>query len=340
MLSGDLDEFAIAALAAAPVDAYGVGTSLVTGSGAPTAGMIYKLVEVDGRPVAKRSVHKATQGGRKFAVRRHKPTGTAVEEVVAACVPPPPLEHDRALQVPLVRGGRRVADARAAGRRPRPGGPRAGQPAVGGAGALARRAGDPHDPHRGSGGPMSTALVIVDVQNDFCEGGSLGVTGGAAVVAAISELPGRARRRLRARGRQPRPPRRPRGTTSPTEPDFVDTWPPHCVAGTPGASFHPALDVAPVDAVFDKGAYAAAYSAFEGETRDGVGLADWLRARGVDAVDVVGIATDHCVRATALDAAAAGLRTRVLLSLCVGVAAETTDAALERMAAAGVDLVA
>jgi nicotinate phosphoribosyltransferase len=105
VLSGDLDEYAIASLRAEPVDSYGVGTSVVTGSGAPTAGMVYKLVEVDGRPVAKRSEHKATHGGRKIAVRRHKPTGTAVEEVLVHGTLPAPEPGDRPLQVPLLRAG-------------------------------------------------------------------------------------------------------------------------------------------------------------------------------------------------------------------------------------------
>ncbi|WP_018686890.1 nicotinate phosphoribosyltransferase [Actinokineospora enzanensis] len=112
VVSGDLDEYAIAALRAEPVDAYGVGTSLVTGSGAPTAGMVYKLVEVDGRPVAKRSSHKESLGGRKLALRRHKPTGTALEEVIfqAGGTAPELGEHDRLLQIPLMRGGQAVAD--------------------------------------------------------------------------------------------------------------------------------------------------------------------------------------------------------------------------------------
>jgi nicotinate phosphoribosyltransferase len=109
VLSGDLDEYSIASLGAAPVDSYGAGTAVVTGSGAPTAGMVYKMVEVDGRPVAKRSEHKATHGGRKSAVRRHKPTGTAVEEVLTHGAPPPAEPGDRALQVPLLRAGRRLA---------------------------------------------------------------------------------------------------------------------------------------------------------------------------------------------------------------------------------------
>jgi len=108
VVSGDLDEYAIAALAAAPVDAYGAGTAVVTGSGAPTAGMVYKLVEVDGRPVAKRSEHKGTHGGRKTAVRRHRPTGTATEEVVVSQGSPPARPGDRPLQVPLLRDGKRV----------------------------------------------------------------------------------------------------------------------------------------------------------------------------------------------------------------------------------------
>jgi nicotinate phosphoribosyltransferase len=110
VLSGDLDEYAIAALRGDPVDAYGVGTSVVTGSGAPTAGMVYKLVEVQGRPVAKRSEHKQTNGGRKSVLRRHKPTGTATEEVVHRVSGPTPQAgpDDRPIPVPLVRGGRPV----------------------------------------------------------------------------------------------------------------------------------------------------------------------------------------------------------------------------------------
>jgi nicotinate phosphoribosyltransferase len=110
IVSGDLDEYAIAALAAEPVDAYGAGTAVVTGSGAPTAGLVYKLVEVDGRPVVKRSEHKATVGGRKTAVRRHKPTGTATEEIIVSLGTPEAQPHDRALQRPFVRAGVPVDD--------------------------------------------------------------------------------------------------------------------------------------------------------------------------------------------------------------------------------------
>ncbi|NJC73694.1 nicotinate phosphoribosyltransferase [Planosporangium thailandense] len=110
IVSGDLDEYAIASLAAEPVDAYGAGTAVVVGSGAPTAGMVYKLVEVDGQPVVKRSENKATVGGRKTAVRRHKPTGTATQEIIVPQGTAEPQPHDRALQRPYVRGGEPVAD--------------------------------------------------------------------------------------------------------------------------------------------------------------------------------------------------------------------------------------
>ena len=124
------------------------------------------------------------------------------------------------------------------------------------------------------------------------------------------------------------------------EPDFIDTWPAHCRAGTPGASFHPDLDVAPLEAVFDKGSFAAAYSGFEGArarrgTRCGTGCA----GRGVTDVDVAGIATDHCVRATALDAVTDGFTTTLLLHLCAGVRPDTTQKAIAEMRAAGVQVV-
>jgi nicotinamidase/pyrazinamidase len=183
---------------------------------------------------------------------------------------------------------------------------------------------------------MGKALIVVDVQNDFCEGGSLAVAGGAAVAAAISAhvAAGGYDQVVATRDYHTDP-----GAHFSDHPDFVATWPVHCVRGTAGASFHPELDVAPVAAVFAKGAHAAAYSGFEGTTGDGVPLAEWLRTHDIDAVDVVGIATDHCVRATALDAARNGLRTVVLLDLTAGVARSTVDSALTELADAGVTLV-
>lgn len=179
------------------------------------------------------------------------------------------------------------------------------------------------------------ALIIVDVQNDFCEGGSLAVTGGAAVVHAVNELLAREHGYdcIAATQDHHIDP----GSHFSDHPDFVDSWPRHCVAGTVGADFHPDLDTSAIAAVFRKGEYAAAYSGFEG-TADGVGLAEWLRARGVDEVDIAGIATDYCVRATAEDAVKAGFATRVLVDLTAGVAPDSSAAALDEMRACGVEL--
>ncbi|GAA4682315.1 isochorismatase family protein [Phytohabitans rumicis] len=182
---------------------------------------------------------------------------------------------------------------------------------------------------------MSRALIIVDVQNDFCEGGSLAVTGGAAVAAGISDAlaKGGWDHVVATKDFHIDP-----GAHFGDPPDFVDSWPAHCVVGTAGTEFHPALATDRIEAVFHKGHHAAAYSGFEGLEHDGAGLGDWLRARGVSEVDVVGIATDYCVRATALDAAREGFTTTVLLDLTAGVTPTTRDAALEELRAAGVTL--
>jgi nicotinamidase/pyrazinamidase len=120
------------------------------------------------------------------------------------------------------------------------------------------------------------------------------------------------------------------------DPDYVDSWPVHCRVGTDGEAFHPNLDPQPFDAIFLKGSHDAAYSAFEGRTVDGDLLVDWLRQHEVDRVDVCGIATDYCVRCTALDARKEGFDTRVLGALCAGVAPASTEQALAEMKAAGV----
>ncbi|XRQ05056.1 isochorismatase family protein [Actinomadura welshii] len=181
------------------------------------------------------------------------------------------------------------------------------------------------------------ALIIVDVQNDFCEGGSMGVGGGADVAAAISGYVAEHRSGydhiVATRDFHLDP-----GDHFSADPDFVDSWPPHCVIGTPGADFHPNLALAPIEAVFSKGRESAAYSGFEGVSDDELPLGDWLAGRGVDAVDIVGIATDHCVRATAVDAARAGMRATVLLDLTAGVSKPTVDKALEELAHEGVAL--
>ncbi|EMY34671.1 isochorismatase hydrolase [Arthrobacter crystallopoietes BAB-32] len=183
---------------------------------------------------------------------------------------------------------------------------------------------------------MTRALVIVDVQNDFCEGGALGVDGGARVAADLSE-------HLEENGAgydfvvatqdwhvDP-------GSHFSDTPDFVDSWPPHCVAGSKGAQLHPDLDTEPIDAYFRKGAFEAAYSGFEGvlapedevatgdldedadSDEDVITLDDWLRQNDVDELVITGIATDYCVRATALDAVQAGYTTAVLLPLTAGI---------------------
>jgi nicotinamidase/pyrazinamidase len=188
---------------------------------------------------------------------------------------------------------------------------------------------------------MTRALIIVDVQNDFCEGGSLAVTGGAAAAAAISDVLAAPDARwdhvVATKDFHINP-----GAHFSATPDFVDSWPRHCVVGTAGCEFHPALATDRIEEVFHKGEYQAAYSGFEGHTgadsTGGEGLATWLRARNVTDVDVVGIATDHCVRATALDAAAAGFTTTVLLDLTAAVAAATTATALTQLQDAGVTL--
>jgi len=175
----------------------------------------------------------------------------------------------------------------------------------------------------------------VDVQNDFCEGGSLAIAGGAEVARAISGYlaspDGGGYAHIVATQDHHVDPV---GHFA-ADPDFVDTWPAHCVAGTPGADFHPGLDTSQIEAVFRKGAKSAAYSGFEGADSSGMPLAAWLRERDVTEVDIAGLATDHCVRATATDSATAGFATRVLLNLTAGVAADTVEAALAEMRTAG-----
>ncbi|MFC4394573.1 isochorismatase family protein [Arthrobacter sedimenti] len=200
---------------------------------------------------------------------------------------------------------------------------------------------------------MARALIIVDVQNDFCEGGSLAVPGGAAVAGAISEY-------LDAHHREfdyvvatqdwhidP-------GSHFSETPDYKDSWPRHCVAGTRGAELHPDLDTEYVDAYFRKGQFAAAYSGFEGllapedavptgerqagglpggdaleSDEDAIGLDDWLQSHDVEDLVVVGIATDYCVKATALDAVQAGYGVTVVRSLTAGIAEDLEDTVAE-----------
>jgi nicotinamidase/pyrazinamidase len=223
---------------------------------------------------------------------------------------------------------------------------------------------------------MSRALIIVDVQNDFCEGGALPVEGGAALAAEISEYVdahhGQFDHIVATQDWHIEP-----GAHFSEQPDFVDSWPPHCVAGTRGAELHPDLDTEYIQAYFRKGQFTAAYSGFEGllapddavptgdrkpgslpvagtgdagagvagtsdagafaADEDAIGLDDWLQSHDVEEVVVVGIATDHCVRATALDAVQAGYSVTVPRGLTVGIAEDLEDAFAE-MELGGVDL--
>ncbi|MBE7323754.1 isochorismatase family protein [Nocardioides sp. Y6] len=189
---------------------------------------------------------------------------------------------------------------------------------------------------------MRRALIVVDVQNDFCEGGSLGVKGGGHVAREVAQLMRRLRQQERGAPDYAYAVATKDHHIDPGEghwsadPDYVSTWPVHCEVGTEGEEFHPAIEGELFDAIFLKGKHSAAYSGFEGSTEDGVALGEWLRTHHVSEVDVCGIATDHCVRATALDAVRAGFSTRVLTSLCAGVAPGTTQAALVEMDEAGV----
>ncbi|MCX4869509.1 isochorismatase family protein [Streptomyces sp. NBC_00825] len=188
---------------------------------------------------------------------------------------------------------------------------------------------------------MRRALIIVDVQKDFCEGGSVPVKGGADRAAAIAELVRRADGQyafvVATRDHHIDP-----GAHFSENPDFQDSFPVHCVVGSEGGEFHPdfapAVDSGHVDEVFFKGAHSASKSGFEGSAQDGTTLSAWLKARDVADLDVVGIATDHCVKATALDGVRAGFTVQVLLDYTAGVAADTTRTAIAELRRAGVEL--
>lgn len=181
------------------------------------------------------------------------------------------------------------------------------------------------------------ALIIVDVQNDFCEGGSVPTAHGAAVAPAINAYlsgdPGY-RYVVATQDFHIDP-----GDHFSDSPDYSSSWPVHCLAGSAGAKLRSDLEIRHIDAVFRKGAYAAAYSGFEGVADDGTTLLQWLRQRGVDEVDVAGIATDFCVLRTAEDAVAAGLTTRVLLDLTAAAAPGSAAEAVAEMRSVGIELV-
>ena len=186
---------------------------------------------------------------------------------------------------------------------------------------------------------MARALFIIDVQNDFTEGGALGVDGGAAVAAAITE---HVRRHpdlydvvIASRDWHDGDNDNGGHFATDAEPDFVLTWPVHCVAGTDGAEYHASIDTGLIDIHVRKGQGVPAYSIFEGTADDGRSVPQALDELDVTEIDVVGLATDYCVRASALDALQHGRTVRVLRNLVAGVAAESSEAALSEIATAG-----
>lgn len=187
---------------------------------------------------------------------------------------------------------------------------------------------------------MSTALIVIDVQNDFTEGGSLAVKGGNVTATAIAEFIRRQRTDYTTviASRDWHSPVGDNGGHFAAKPDMVSTWPPHCVQGTTGAAYNPAIETSLIDVQIYKGDGEPAYSAFEGATPGGAALHDVLSKAGVGAIDLVGIATDHCVRATALDGRRLGYAVTVIANLCVGVDSSSSIAAIREMTAAGVEI--
>lgn len=189
---------------------------------------------------------------------------------------------------------------------------------------------------------MTSALLVVDVQNDFTEGGALGVHGGAAVAQGITRMLGAHPDRYDVviASRDWHDADNDNSGHFHPEPDYVDTWPVHCVAGTEGAQYHPDFDTKHVDVHVRKGMGIPAYSAFEGSTHEGGSLHAELERLGVTDLDIAGIATDYCVLASALDALESGRRVRILTDLVAAVNPETGAAALQRLEAAGAELAA
>lgn len=189
---------------------------------------------------------------------------------------------------------------------------------------------------------MPKALLVVDVQNDFCEGGSLAVSGGAAVAKKISDYLKSSDYDLVVASRDWHDSDNNNSghfAEANTEPDYKTSWPTHCVANSEGANYHPNLAVDLIQAHVLKGQGAHGYSAFEGVTEAGGTLAELLNLKGINQLDVVGIATDHCVLASALDAKKLGLDVRVISSLTAGVAPESTERAIDSLIDSGVEVI-
>jgi nicotinamidase/pyrazinamidase len=192
---------------------------------------------------------------------------------------------------------------------------------------------------------MNNALLVIDVQNDFCEGGALACTGGAAVAQKITDWlrSGETKYDYVIASRDWHTPGELNDGHFPADgiqPDFVKTWPLHCLAGSQGAEYHANLDSKLIDVHIKKGQSANGYSIFDGTDDSGKSFAEILSDLDVESVDVVGIATDYCVRASALDSLSHGLNVRVITSLTAGVRSESTEAAIDELIDAGVQVVA
>jgi nicotinamidase/pyrazinamidase len=190
---------------------------------------------------------------------------------------------------------------------------------------------------------MVRALLVVDVQNDFCEGGALACQGGASVAAKISSFiaENSSRYELVVASRDWHTPNDSNDGHFPAEgnlPDYISTWPLHCIQGTEGAEYHPNLDTNLIDVHIKKGQSSNGYSIFDGVTEEGESIAEVLKSHSISEVEVVGIATDYCVRASALDSVKQGFKVRVISSLTAGVSAASTDRAIAEMLDAGVDV--
>ena len=190
---------------------------------------------------------------------------------------------------------------------------------------------------------MNKALLVVDVQNDFCEGGSLAVSGGTAVAKKISEYLNSTDYDLVVASRDWHDSDNNNSghfADASSDPDYKNSWPVHCVANSDGAKYHSNLDLNLIQAHVYKGQGAHGYSAFEGVTEDGGTLEQLLKEESITQLDVVGIATDHCVLASALDAKKLGLSVRVISSLTAGVSPESTERAIDSLIDSGVEVVA
>jgi nicotinamidase/pyrazinamidase len=189
---------------------------------------------------------------------------------------------------------------------------------------------------------MAKALLVIDVQNDFCEGGALAVVGGAAVAGKISKFLEESSYDLVVASRDWHDADSTNSghfAEAGTEPNYTTTWPVHCVADTPGASYHPNLETKKIDVDIYKGQGQNGYSIFEGVTEAGESFTQLLKDKNILEVDIVGIATDHCVLASAMDSKEHGLKVRVISSLTAGVSATSTEAAIDQMVDNGIEVI-